>query len=74
LQKNVLDMKEIMFITSHKVRAPIANILGIASVLDQYVDTPSRLRELVKYMKESAKTLDAFTKELTAFIVSVKQK
>jgi signal transduction histidine kinase len=74
LQKNVLDLKEIMFITSHKVRAPIANILGISSLLDQYIDSPARLKELVNYMKQSAKSLDSFTKELTNFIVSIKQK
>jgi signal transduction histidine kinase len=74
LQKNVLDLKEIMFITSHKVRAPIANILGISSLIDQYIDSPARLKELIDYMKQSAKSLDCFTKELTNFIVSIKQK
>jgi signal transduction histidine kinase len=74
LHKNVLDLKEIMFITSHKVRAPIANILGISSLLDQYIDSPARLSQLVKYIKESAKSLDAFTKELTTFIAGLKQK
>jgi signal transduction histidine kinase len=63
-----------MFITSHKVRAPIANILGISSMLDQYIESPARLKQLVDYMKVSAKSLDAFTKELTTFIVSIKQK
>jgi signal transduction histidine kinase len=74
LQKNVLDLKEIMFITSHKVRAPIANILGLSTLLDQYIDSPARLKEVVSYMKQSATSLDAFTKELTAFIASLKKK
>jgi hypothetical protein len=63
-----------MFITSHKVRAPIANILGLSSLLDQYLNSPTKLKEVVTYMKQSATSLDAFTKELTAFIVSLKKR
>ena len=63
-----------MFITSHKIRRPIANILGISNVIEEFVNSRAKLNELVNYLKESARSLDDFTKELTIFIVDLEKK
>ena len=52
------QLKEIAFITSHKVRVPLTNILGLTEILD--VDHPlsaSNL-EIIEHIKTSAKELD----------------
>jgi hypothetical protein len=63
-----------MFMTHHKVRQPVANILGLSQMLEQYIKAPVTLRKLVGYMELSAKDLDAFTKELTVFIGALEKK
>ena len=67
-------LEEIMFITSHKVRQPISNILGISYLLNQPSNSPEELKESLFYMKQSALALDTYTKELTVFIFNLKQK
>ena len=57
-----------LFMTSHKVRQPIANILGITNMLTNTKLTAKELTRLLGYMKVSAFTLDTFTQELTAFM------
>jgi signal transduction histidine kinase len=64
-----------MFMTSHKVRQPIANILGLSYLLDnQSINSPDELKESLDYIKESALSLDTFTKELTQFIFNLGEK
>ncbi|WP_338644889.1 diguanylate cyclase [Flavobacterium sp. KS-LB2] len=68
-------LEQIMFMTSHKVRQPIANILGLSYLLHhQSVNSPDELRESLDYIKQSALKLDAFTKELTQFIFTLGEK
>ena len=62
-----------MFITSHRVRQPVTNILGISFELDQPSNSPEEIKEYLEFIKQSAVTLDAFTKELTIFISNLKQ-
>jgi signal transduction histidine kinase len=71
LKEYIRGLEEMMFITSHKVRQPVANILGLSSILHQVIDTPDELTKLVGYLQASAITLDAFTKELTEFITKL---
>lgn len=53
------QLKQIAFITSHKVRVPLANILGLAEILDK--DNPLSLSNcmVIEHIKTSAKELDA---------------
>jgi light-regulated signal transduction histidine kinase (bacteriophytochrome) len=67
-------LEKIMFMTSHKVRQPIAHILGISNLLDISITSQVDLKKSVNYLKQSAQTLDAFTKELTEFMKELKQK
>lgn len=74
LQEYIRGMEKIMFMTSHKVRRPIANILDISNILDEYLSDTVKLKELVEFIKESALSLEAFTKELTDFIIKLENK
>jgi hypothetical protein len=74
LKQYVQGLEEMMFMTSHKVRQPVANIMGISSILDDFIDSPVQLKKLVGYLKVSALSLDDFTAELTTFIVELAKK
>jgi signal transduction histidine kinase len=71
-KENILWLEEMMFIVSHKIRQPVANILGISSLLDNTNNSPADLKKMVAFMKQSALSLDNFTKELSAFICKIK--
>lgn len=74
-QKEYIDgLKKMMFMTSHKVRLDIANILGISDLLDCSTNSPEEQKEFIECMKQSALSLDTFTKELTTFISELEQK
>jgi signal transduction histidine kinase len=70
----IRGLEQMMFLTSHRVRQPVANILGIAQLLDSSGISPKEFEQAVRYMKESALKLDAFTKELTTFIEQLGRK
>lgn len=74
IQAHVNGLEEIMFMTSHKVRQPIANILGIASILDQFLKAPETIKKMVGYIKESTLSLDGFTKELSILVNKLKKR
>lgn len=74
IEEHINGLEDIMFITSHKVRQPIANILGIASILDQFLKAPATMKKMVGYIKESSLSLDSFTRELTALVKNLKKK
>jgi signal transduction histidine kinase len=67
-------LEKIMFMTSHKVRHPITNILGLADLLDHEATSPFELKEYLQHIKQSALKLDTVTKELTNFISTLGQK
>jgi signal transduction histidine kinase len=68
LQEYILGLEKMMFMTSHKIRQPIAHILGISNLLDESINSLEELKKFVSYLKQSALTLDVFTKELTVFM------
>lgn len=61
-------LEKMIFITSHKVRQPITNIIGLANSLKSGNLPEEELIRIAKHMKESALILDTFTKELVNFI------
>lgn len=61
----IKGLEEMMFMTSHRVRQPIINILRLSNVLDQLLDLPEELAQTVAYIREAAFDLDIFTRELT---------
>jgi light-regulated signal transduction histidine kinase (bacteriophytochrome) len=74
LKEYITGLKEMMFVTSHKVRKPVANILGICSQLEGASISSAELSDWVKQMKQSAVMLDAFTKELTSLMTDLGHK
>ena len=61
-------LEEMLFMTSHRVRQPIARIIGVSTLLDTCVSSPDELKRMTGYMKQSAQSLDNLTRELTTFI------
>lgn len=62
-------LKEMLHITSHKVRAPLATCLGLLFLMEkdqQYNE--EEVRKMLAHLKKSAIELDNFTKELTQFM------
>ena len=74
LKEYTKGLEEMMHITSHKVRQPVANILGITGIISSFINSPKQLRKLVEYLQTSAVSLDLFTKELTDFVFVLDQK
>jgi signal transduction histidine kinase len=74
-QKEYINgLEHLMFITSHKVRQPIANILGLSLLLEQEINSPNELKEYTNLILQSALVLDSFTQELTEYISNLGEK
>lgn len=63
------NLEQMLHITSHKIRQPVSNIVGLANQLDIKNDLSEDATKIMKYMKESAVKLDVFTHELNDFII-----
>ena len=70
----IIGLEKLMFMTSHKLRQPVTNILGISFLLDQSSNSKEEIKDYLEYIKQSAITLDTYTTELTFFIHTLKQK
>lgn len=67
MQRHSEALEKMLFITSHEVRKPVANILGLIDDINSDVFTHD-LDKQCRYLKVSATELDAFIKKLNAFI------
>lgn len=74
LKDHITQLKEMIFMISHRVRLPIANILGLSDALDESINNPVELKKIVDYMKQSTINLEEFTHELNHFIQNSKDK
>ncbi|MDT0676668.1 PAS domain-containing protein [Autumnicola musiva] len=63
-QQNKL-LKEITWIQSHEVRAPLSRILSLVNLLPE-IDSKEEREEFLKYLEISAKDLDAIIKQVIA--------
>ena len=63
-------LQEILFITSHRVRKPVANIVGLIDLInsDNTTLTIADLKKRCDYLSVSANELDAIIVELNNFI------
>lgn len=66
--QHIKNLEELLFILSHEVRKPVANLIGIANMFEKYINEPDELRKLIDHIKSNADTLDHFTKKLTTFV------
>lgn len=67
-------LEEMLFMTSHEVRQPVANCLGLVDVLENHDPALDELLKILSHIKESAGVLDLFTKKLTNFMNDLKEK
>jgi len=67
-------LEEMMFMTSHRVRQPIARIIGVSALLEKSGNSPEDLIRMTGYMKQSAEALDSLTRELATFIYEKEMK
>lgn len=74
LKEYIQGLEQMVFMISHKIRRPIANILGLANVLDLSINSPDELKKLVKYIKQSALSLDFFTTEMSIFMSDLESR
>lgn len=74
LDEQIEGLKIMIFMTSHRVRQPIAHILGISNLVGHHKNSPEELNKLMGYLKESAQSLETFTIELIDYMVSMEEK
>jgi signal transduction histidine kinase len=69
-------LEKIMFVTQHKLRKPVTNMIGIAALLDKKDNDNSveEVHQIALYLQKSAIDLDAFTRELTGMLSELSQK
>lgn len=72
LKAHLRGIEEMMFITSHKLRQPITNIIGLSNGLDLH-QSPEDFKKSITHIKASANLLDTYTNELTSFIEGLKE-
>ncbi len=63
LKTQTRQLNEIAWMQSHKIRRPLANILGLCQLLNAE-DSGGEIPELVKYIQESAESLDEVIREI----------
>ena len=72
--EHIRSLEEMLFMTSHQVRKPIVNLLGLANQLDDPANSNDEIMKIVSYIKESVASLDSYTRELTSYICEVNKK
>lgn len=70
--KHAKGLEHMLFVTSHKIRQPVAHILGINNLIEQEILTADELKNVLRIYKGSASALDDFTKELTDYMHKLK--
>ena len=66
--QRIHELEELLYMLSHEVRQPVANILGISKIFEKYLDQPEELIKLLYFIKQSAESLDAFTRKITLYV------
>lgn len=69
----VKSLEDMLFMTNHEVRQPIANCLGLISIIEDSNPSKEDLIKIYDHIKLSATKLDAFTRKLTLFMHDLKE-
>lgn len=70
----IVSLEEMIFITSHRVRQPVTNILGVLNLMEKSKLSIKELEIVTGSLKESIRTLDRFTRDLTDYIHELSEK
>ncbi len=65
LTHNVKDLQQFAYITSHNLRGPVANLLGLANLLDNYDLEDQTLIQILDGIKSSALRFDETIRDLS---------
>lgn len=69
LSQNNKDLKQFSYVTSHNLRAPIANLLGLSTLLDNYKIPNRSLKQILDGIKQSALMFDETVKDLAQVLI-----
>ncbi|MGV8877753.1 MAG: PAS domain S-box protein [Sphingobacteriaceae bacterium] len=58
-------LKEISWMQSHIIRAPLARIMGLVPLISDLDEIPAETREMMDYLMQSANELDEVIREIT---------
>ncbi len=72
IQRN-RDLEQFTYIISHNLRAPAANIIGFAEILQDETLSPQEQKEILKGLSKSVSGLDAVIKDINS-ILQVKRE
>ncbi|MDP2387865.1 MAG: hypothetical protein Q8M29_15940 [Bacteroidota bacterium] len=64
-KENIIWLEKMMHFISHTIRQSVANIVGLAYLLNRTDNSPKQLN---KFMKKSTLNLDKDTKELSTLV------
>ncbi len=67
LKKKNEALEEYAFINSHKLRGPVATILGLLNLFN-YIDLKDEDREMINHISIASETLDKVVKDITKAI------
>ena len=70
----IRGLEQIMHMTSHQVRQPIANIIGLSKILDLVNDSNDEIKETIDHIQKSALSLETLTRELNEHVLELKKK
>lgn len=65
---HIHSLEKMMFMISHKIRQPVAHIVGLSNLITKENNIPQELKQLLKFIKQSAHSLDMCTRELSTYI------
>ena len=65
LTQNNKDLRQFSYITSHNLRGPIANLLGLSSLIEGYKIEDETLKEILNGIKKATLMFDDTLKDLT---------
>lgn len=65
LTQNNKDLKQFSYITSHNLRGPIANLLGLSSLIDNFEIKDDSLKQILAGIKKATFMFDDIIKDLT---------
>lgn len=69
----IKSLEEMLFITSHKTRKPIATILGLLQLNIEEMSIED-FKKIIGYLRASAEELDLFTREFTSHLADLNKK
>lgn len=61
----IKQLEDIAFATSHKLRHPLVNIMGLIPILEDNTLPAAEKNKILQYIKDSAHLLDEFTRQLS---------